>query len=153
MSYQSRLVEYALQRHGKPVTAAGVADDAKAIAISAGASLQVVESINPKSVAGHLRVLTDRGRARVACRTRDDVNRRAVPCWLPATDAALVGEPSPPPGIPAVMRSTRAEKAMEELLREVGDDAIATIVRVQGEIQGFVDRHRKRYNELKQEAR
>ena len=149
MSYQRRLVEYALQRYGKPATATILADEATGIAISAGASVAVVESITAKSVAGHLRTLADRGRARIATRVRDEANRRAVPCWVPAQNVAHVDEPTPPPGVPAVVRSTRAEKAMEELMREAGEDAISTLVRMQAEMNAFIQRHQKRYNELK----
>lgn len=150
MSYQSRLVEYALQRHGKPVTASALADEVVGIAISAGASLPVVQTISAKSVAGHLRALTDRGRARIATRARDETNRRDVPCWLPASDVTLVGEPTPPPGVPAVVRSTRAEQAMEELMREAGADAVSTMVRMQAELNAFIQRYGKRYRELKE---
>ncbi|MGH8118016.1 MAG: hypothetical protein ACREPJ_12070 [Rhodanobacteraceae bacterium] len=148
MSYQRRLVEYALQAAPSPVTATALAERVVALAIDAGASVEVIEAITPRAVAAQLRALVGQARACVAAHTLDVARARKVPCWTRCLGADDVPAPKPPPGIPAVMRSTQAEKAMDALLRAFADDAASAMVRIQAEIKQLTDRYAERYQAI-----
>lgn len=152
MSYQRRLVEYVLQCTSEPVTAHAMVENLVAEAIDAGASREVVDSINAKMVAAHLRALGHAERAMVACKALDPARSRMVPCWIKHPAAALVGPPTPPPGIPAVMRSRKAEQAMDALLRAFADDAATAMVQIQGIIKGLTAKYQAEYRALKEKA-
>lgn len=150
MSYRRRLVEYALQQQAEALSAQELAEQVVGMAIEAGASMEVVADINAKAVLGELRALTHRGRAVVFCFGMDMRRARQVPKWVASKTAPRIEEPKPPPGIPAVMRSPAAERAMDALLRAFANDAAATLVRVQGEIKQLTDRYSSEYNKIKE---
>lgn len=154
MSYHRRLVEYVLQQQdGRPVTAAVLTQHATAHALDSGASLAVVEAINTRATVAHLRMLVKQERARIALYARDAAHGRATPLWIAAPDAEPVESPDAPPGIPALMRNTTAEKAMADMLMAFASDAAGVLVKFQAEIDALAARHKDQYQRLKEQER